>query len=254
MSEGKIYTVMLAVMADIDPIAKARQNEQQGFRFRSIDDVYDALHPALVAHGVVIVPEVRSHELEEYKTTRGSVMIRAKILCAFRFYADDGSSIEAVTVGEAADSLDKASAKAMSVAYKYALFQTFCIPTGEDSDADSPEPPGRAGRSRAIGGQKMSDVDRKKLWAKIQIKASELGGLDARAILTEILAQFNVNSSADIPKRDTKKVFHAVEDFKPVVPGQDSADSLPPGEDADSDLGSDPGDGSDDRGDPPPES
>ncbi len=60
----------------------------------------------------------------------------------FRFCADDGSSIEAVTIGEGMDSGDKATNKAMAVAFKYACFQVFCIPTEEmkDPDADTPEP------------------------------------------------------------------------------------------------------------------
>ena len=215
----KIYEAMLAVMAEIDPIAKARKNEQQGFSFRSIDDVYDALHPALVQHGVICVPILTEHVVEEFKTTRGSVMARALVRMAFRFYAEDGSYIQAVTAGEASDSLDKATAKAMSVAYKYALFQTFCIPTGEDPDAESPAGPARAGRARSVGGQKIAPPDTKRLWAAVQVKAVELGGIDARGMLTDILGQFNLERSADIPRADTRKVFDAVESYKPEPPG-----------------------------------
>jgi hypothetical protein len=40
-------------------------------------------------------------------------------------------------IGEAMDSGDKSSNKAMSAAYKYAAFQAFCIPTEGDNDADA---------------------------------------------------------------------------------------------------------------------
>ena len=68
------------------------------------------------------------------------------------FFAPDGSSVIAETVGEGLDMSDKASNKAMSAAYKYALFQVFCIPTAEAKDSErdsiergapaSPAPPG----------------------------------------------------------------------------------------------------------------
>jgi hypothetical protein len=51
--------------------------------------------------------------------------------------SQDGSKHTVKTYGEAMDSGDKATNKAMSAAYKYAAFQTFCIPTEGDNDADA---------------------------------------------------------------------------------------------------------------------
>jgi hypothetical protein len=51
--------------------------------------------------------------------------------------AEDGSKHTARTFGEAMDSGDKATNKAMSAAYKYMAFQTFAIPTEGDNDADN---------------------------------------------------------------------------------------------------------------------
>jgi hypothetical protein len=50
---------------------------------------------------------------------------------------NDGSMHTARVVGEAMDSADKATNKAMSAAYKYLCIQTFCIPTEGDNDADA---------------------------------------------------------------------------------------------------------------------
>jgi hypothetical protein len=50
--------------------------------------------------------------------------------------AVDCSSIKAVTIGEAMDTGDKASNKAMSTALKYACLQIFCIPTEEEKDTE----------------------------------------------------------------------------------------------------------------------
>ena len=51
--------------------------------------------------------------------------------------AEDGSRHTVKTFGEAMDSGDKATNKAMSAAYKYAAFQAFSIPTEGDNDADA---------------------------------------------------------------------------------------------------------------------
>ena len=44
------------------------------------------------------------------------------------------------TYGEAMDSADKSTNKAMSAAYKYMCLQVFCIPTEGDNDADGTTP------------------------------------------------------------------------------------------------------------------
>jgi hypothetical protein len=51
--------------------------------------------------------------------------------------AVDGSSHTVHVIGEAMDSADKATNKAMSAAYKYMAMQVFCIPTEGDNDADA---------------------------------------------------------------------------------------------------------------------
>jgi hypothetical protein len=52
--------------------------------------------------------------------------------------AEDGSKHVACVVGEAMDSGDKGSNKALSVGYKYMAFQIFCIPVeGENDDPDA---------------------------------------------------------------------------------------------------------------------
>ena len=59
----------------------------------------------------------------------GQVHVTYRMVCS-----DDGGSITIESVGEGADSQDKASGKAMTYCYKYALLRTFAIPTGEDPD------------------------------------------------------------------------------------------------------------------------
>ena len=120
-------------------IKKGSVNQQQGFMFRGIDAVYNALAPALVKHGLLILPRIIERTVTERQTQRGSLLFYVVVKAEFEFVSvEDGSKLTVVTYGEAMDSGDKATNKAMSIAYKYAAFQTFCIPTEETAiDADA---------------------------------------------------------------------------------------------------------------------
>jgi hypothetical protein len=135
-----VYQCIAAVAADIakEGIAKGKRNTQQGYQFRGIDDVYNALAPILSRHGLVIIPRCIARSVAERQTQKGGVLFYVTVEAEFDFVsAADGSKVTARTFGEAMDSADKATNKAMSAAYKYAAFQTFCIPTEGDNDADA---------------------------------------------------------------------------------------------------------------------
>lgn len=131
-----IYQSITAAMADIEPIAKGRRNQQQGFQFRGIDDIMNELQPVLKNYGLFVVPEVLSMQREERETKSKSTLLYSILTIKYTFYASDGSSVSAVVIGEGMDSGDKASNKAMAVAMKYALLQVFCIPTEDAKDPD----------------------------------------------------------------------------------------------------------------------
>lgn len=143
MAETKtnIYEAVTRCMEDIGAVGKDDVNRQQGFKYRGIDAVMNAINPALVKNHIFIVPEVLEQTREVHESAKGAKLLYSICRMKFTFYAEDGSHIEAVVVGEGMDSGDKATNKAMSVAYKYACFQVFCIPTEEmkDPDAESPE-------------------------------------------------------------------------------------------------------------------
>lgn len=136
---GKIYQAIPAIMGELDAVGKNKRNAQQGFMYRGVDDVMNAINPALVKNKVFIVPEILDQLREERQSNKGNNLIYSICRIRFKFFAEDGSSVEAVTIGEGMDSGDKATNKAMAVAFKYACFQIFCIPTEEmkDPDADS---------------------------------------------------------------------------------------------------------------------
>lgn len=135
--ENKIYEAISNVMAEIGAIGKEKKNQQQGFMYRGIDDVMNALQPALVKHKVFIAPNVIEEHREERTTQKGGLLFYTRLEIMYKFYTVDGSFIETKVIGEAMDSGDKATNKAMSIAYKYACFQVFCIPTEEMIDPDS---------------------------------------------------------------------------------------------------------------------
>ena len=131
-----IYESISRCMEEIGAVGKDAVNKQQGFKYRGIDAVMNAINPALVKNHVFIVPEVLEQQRQERTTNKGAVLIYSICRIKFTFFAEDGSSIEAVTVGEGMDSGDKATNKAMAIAFKYACFQVFCIPTEEMKDPD----------------------------------------------------------------------------------------------------------------------
>jgi hypothetical protein len=136
----KVYAAINAVQGELaqSGISKDRKNAQQGYSFRGIDDVYNALAPLLAKHGLCVLPRILTRQCEERVTQKGGTLFYVTVEAEFDFVSsEDGSSHVVRTFGEAMDSGDKATNKAMSAAYKYAAFQAFAIPTEGDNDADS---------------------------------------------------------------------------------------------------------------------
>lgn len=156
---GKIYQKIPAVMGDMNAVGKNKTNKNQGFQYRGIDDVMNAVNPALVKHNVFIVPEIIEQTREERNGRNGGILIYSICRMRFRFCAEDGSFVEAVTAGEGMDSGDKATNKAMAAAFKYACFQIFCIPTEEmkDPDEESPEAAPKKKAGAEAGGEAQEE-------------------------------------------------------------------------------------------------
>jgi hypothetical protein len=137
----RVYACIAAVAGEVahSGIAKGRRNAEQGYNFRGVDDVYNALAPLLAKHGLVIIPRFLSREsVERISAKSGKPVFYVTVEAEFVFVSvDDGSSVTARSYGEASDVGDKATNKAMSAAFKYAAFQVFCIPTEGDNDADA---------------------------------------------------------------------------------------------------------------------
>lgn len=120
-------------------ISKDRTAQQgASFKFRGIDDVYNALSPLLAANGLCILPRMLSRQCDERQSSKGNALFYVTVEAEFDLVsAEDGTRHTIRTFGEAMDSGDKATNKAMSAAYKYACMQAFSIPTEGDNDPDA---------------------------------------------------------------------------------------------------------------------
>ena len=179
---ANIYEAIAAIMADCPAITKSQKNQQQGFMYRGVDVVMNVLQPLMIKHKVFVVPEVVESQREERQTSRGGSLIYTTLKVKYTFYADDGSSVCAVVQGEGMDSGDKSSNKAMSVAFKYACFQVFCIPTEEMKDPDADTPPESV---------KTGAKPKKILCAKCRTEIKPTAGRDGKQYSADDIARMN---------------------------------------------------------------
>lgn len=209
---GKIFAALAAVMAEVDAIGKNKKNEQQHFRYRGIDDVYNAIHPLMAKHGVLCVPQVIESRREERTSSNNKALMHTISRVRYAFFAVDGSSVEAVVDGEGMDSGDKSTSKSLAMAHKYCLFQLLMIPTEDlvDGDAESPEAkPRGSSRNVAQGGGVLSDEQKQELLDMIVQSTDEL-------LLDKVLKMVGAENLDDVLatmyeplKRKLKKTLEA---------------------------------------------
>jgi hypothetical protein len=140
VSSAKVYSAIAAVTAELSRtgIQKLQTNADDQYQFRGIDDVLKRLSPALTAAKLCILPRVLERSVTERLGTNGGLLISVGLKVAFDLVsAEDGTQHTIEAYGEALDGADKATAKAMTAAYKYAVLQTFCVPVSGSEDADA---------------------------------------------------------------------------------------------------------------------
>lgn len=194
----KVYQAINAVQKALAKcgISKDRKNSQgTGYMFRGIDDVYNVVSPLLAENGLCILPRVLSRQCEERQSKNGGALFYVTVEVEFDFVSSEDASKHTVkTFGEAMDSGDKATNKAMSAAYKYAAFQAFAIPTEGDNDSDS--------QTHAV---KPATIDAEKV-ANITALADEV-----RADMDAFLAYFNITTIDELPLLAYAKAVHMLE-------------------------------------------
>jgi hypothetical protein len=227
----KIYQAISSIMAEVPSIGKNRKNTQQGYTFRGIDDMYNALNDILAKHKVFATSEVLHHEREERQTKSGSTLIYSILTVKFNFYTEDGSNVSMTMIGEGMDSGDKASNKAMSTAYKYAMMQFFCIPTDDAKDTENESHdvlPSRGGTSshptgdRAPQGKSASVAsDDDKAWLNACDKQGNLTekGYETAKFLFENPERSisDVRKKYKVSKSDEAAIMDAMAEMKEVI-------------------------------------
>lgn len=147
----EVYKAITSIQAELAKagVSKEQTNTFDNYKFRGIDDVYNAMAPLLAKHGLCILPRMLSRSCEERQSQKGGALFSVTVDAEFDFVSSaDGSKHIVKMFGEAMDRGDKATNKAMSAAYKYACFQAFCIPTEGDNDADATTHEVKANKSK----------------------------------------------------------------------------------------------------------
>lgn len=228
LENPKIYANMAKIMGDVAVISKDRKNQAQGYSFRGIDDVYYALHNIMAEQKVFMTSEIVDVSREERTTKNGGLMIYTTLKITFRFYAEDGSFVITQTIGEAMDSGDKSTNKAMSVAQKYALLQAFLIPSREEKDVEysNPQPAPRTQQRTseilADAGEKgalknwlraecFTDVEREKTLALIEAKTltSTQAKSYAVKIASKIISHYLPDEAVENIKETLQKMSYS---------------------------------------------
>lgn len=161
-----VHEALSAVMGEVQSISKDNRNSQQNYLFRGVDDVMNAVGPALRKHAVVIVPEHVDAHYRDTQTTTGKAARETTVMVTYRAYGPAGDSITIMAPGESLDAGDKGTPKAMSVAYRTALLQALTIPT------DEPDPDSYTHERVPPALKAVDEKDRKRMFA---LAAKKLG-------------------------------------------------------------------------------
>lgn len=201
-ASGDIHKRIIAIMRELPAIGKDRRNTQQNYQFRGIDDVYNLVHPVMAKHGVFMTNEILTDAGGERQAKSGGVLITRTLKMRFSFVAEDGSSIQTEVIGEGMDSGDKAANKALSVGQKYAILQTFMIPTDDpkDPEVDNPEP-APVVRNQPPAAEERDFLDEPPAQSQFHLldkftAAKKQLGAD---LYYEVLGRYNYKHATDVP-------------------------------------------------------
>lgn len=206
----KVYKAINEIQMELSKvgITKNRKNTQgTGYNFRGIDDIFNTLSPLLAEHKLCILPRVISRVGTERLSKNGGVILTSIVEVEFDFVsAEDGSKHMVRTIGEAMDTSDKSTNKAMSAAYKYAAMQAFAIPTEGDNDSEN-------FTHELSDTKKITDIDRAQIdnhLLKIEISASMTELEENFKDAIQFAKKYNdsyVNAEIISMKNKIKKIF-----------------------------------------------
>jgi len=201
-----IYSKIAAIIADLGAIEKSKNNKEQGFKYRGIDDVYNAIHPLFAKHGVFTAPDILERVQNEHLTKSGAAWKHVVIKVRYTYYAADGSSVESVIYGEGLDNGDKATNKALAVAHKYSLLQMFCVATDDMDDPDArTAPEAQAQRQAPKPAGNGTDKALEEFKAAVKREWKWFTQHATTDILTSILGNYGVEKTSELTAEQRKQ-------------------------------------------------
>mgnify|MGYP001117513362 CR=1 FL=1 len=172
--------LMTAAVAK-EGIGKNRQNTDQKYKFRGIDDVRNVLAPLMDECKLVIVPKMKSRTEKERTTKSGGFALQVVVEIDFHFISRvDGTEIVVPMSNEAVDYSDKATNKAISQAYKTVCINTFNIPTEGEEDSDEDK------RKDLRGSKRMAHESREACDKFVKGYLEAVAGAPNRATLRDL--------------------------------------------------------------------
>lgn len=209
MENKEIFTTISNVTSEIKAVPKNR-NHKQGYKFRSVDDIFNAVNPLLSKYKLIIIPNYTIISNEVLESQEGKRQIRTVVQGNFKLYALDGSFLEVQIPGEGIDSLDKSMNKAMSNALKYCYIQVFSISTEEE------EIPDEDNLNRQEVEKKPSQKTNDDLITEKQVKY--IKNLIGYSELKEkkILESFKVSTLNELPKKKAFEIIKSLEEAKKI--------------------------------------
>jgi hypothetical protein len=131
---ANISKKIIAVMRDVGYVQKAGHNDFQNYKYATEADAIAALRPAMIKHGLCMIPSVESVEQDDWGNTN--------VLMHYRILDEEGNFLSFRAAGSGNDKNskgvgDKGIYKALTGASKYALLKTFMMETGDDPEVPS---------------------------------------------------------------------------------------------------------------------
>jgi hypothetical protein len=206
---------MAAIVAELPAVGKDEFNEAQKFKFRSHDAAMNVLKPLLGKHGVYFVPDVLKRITEQRTTKHGSVMYEVNLHVQYTFYGANGDYVTASAWGEGTDSGDKATNKAMTMALKNVVAQTFALSTAEtaayDTDGSTDPETVKKPASGSAGPAKRKPRPEAKTAASASAAGTASAGIDTAAAHGNTVERDNEDTRL-VSEEQRKELFELVKE------------------------------------------
>ncbi len=184
-----IHAALLDVRKALSGLTPGTKH-QQGYKYRSSEQVYQRLTQALVDAGVNMAIEVLERTTDQLPRAQKAPAWRVTLMMRLHFTAiSDGSTTWSDTIGESIDYADKCSMQAMTVGVKYGVVHAFSISEAEvdDPDADKTEAPAPPSKTAATTTGDVTTVTTEQ--ADAQMDLARAGGGDEMAAEVKALEE-----------------------------------------------------------------